>query len=227
MHDPFDLTTIIFALLAIFVVWKLRSVLGERNSDEPQRPDGGADMFKTPAYGDNNIIRLPTARQANEDDILKEFAAPDSKLWSDLTALRAQDTQFDPAAFMNGAVTAHEMIVQSFAVGDVKTLKSLLGNDVFTSFSQAIAGHQARGETLETTMVAQEKSSFESIEVQDNEARISVRFRSKMISCTKDKSGAVIEGSADQVVDVQDVWTFARTLNSRDPNWKLVAIMDI
>ena len=63
--------------------------------------------------------------------------------------------------------------------------------------------------------------------MQGNEARISVRFRSKMISCTKDKSGAVIEGSADQVVDIQDVWTFARMLNSRDPNWKLVAIMDI
>ena len=52
MHDPFDLTTIIFALLAVFVVWKLRAVLGERNSDDPQRPEGGAEMFKNPAYGD-------------------------------------------------------------------------------------------------------------------------------------------------------------------------------
>lgn len=227
MHDPFDLTTIIFALLAVFVVWKLRAVLGERNSDDPQRPEGGAEMFKSPAYGDDNIIRLPTARQSTEEDSLKEFAAPDTKLWSDLSGLKARDPQFDPAAFLLGAARAHEIIVQSFAAGDVKTLKPLLGPDVFDSFSQAIAGHQARGETLETTMVAQDKSTFETIEMQGNEARISVRFRSKMISCTKDKSGAVIEGSADQVVDIQDVWTFARMLNSRDPNWKLVAIMDI
>ena len=225
MHDPFDLTTIVFALLAVFVVWKLRSVLGERNSDEPQRPEG--DMFKTTTSPQDNVIRLPTMKPTPEQYSWTDFAAPESQLWTDLSALRTCDPQFDPAAFLNGAANAHELIVQAFAAGDLKTLKGLLGSDVFENFSQAIAGHQARGETLETTMVAQEKSNLESIELQGNEARISVRFRSKMISCTKDKAGVVIEGSADQVVDVQDVWTFARNLNSRDPNWKLITIKDI
>ena len=50
-----------------------------------------------------------------------------------------------------------------------------------------------------------------------------VRFLSKLITATRDAAGTVVDGSPDAVVDVTDVWTFARTLGSRDPNWQLVA----
>jgi predicted lipid-binding transport protein (Tim44 family) len=50
-----------------------------------------------------------------------------------------------------------------------------------------------------------------------------VRFVSQLISVTRDRSGTVIDGSPDKVTEVTDVWTFARDVSSRDPNWKLVA----
>jgi predicted lipid-binding transport protein (Tim44 family) len=50
-----------------------------------------------------------------------------------------------------------------------------------------------------------------------------VRFVSKLVSVTRDRAGNVIEGSSEKVTDVTDVWTFARDVTSRDPNWKLVA----
>jgi predicted lipid-binding transport protein (Tim44 family) len=229
MHDPFDLTTIIFALLAVFVVWKLRSVLGQRNGNEPQRPENFPEAAPT-AQRSDNVVRLPgpvsPAKAVSPNTAWQDFATPGSPLWSGLDAIRATDPRFDPAAFLDGALKAHEMILQAFAAGDVKTLKNLLGPEVFSTFAQAITGHEQRGETVETTLVSQEKSALEAAEVQGSQARVTVRFRSKMISATRDRSGVVIDGSAEQVADVQDVWTFARDLKSRDPNWKLIATLD-
>ena len=54
-------------------------------------------------------------------------------------------------------------------------------------------------------------------------AQITVRFVSQLVSVTHDRAGAVIDGSPDKVTEVTDVWTFARDLSVRDPNWKLVA----
>ena len=225
MHDPFDLTTIIFALLAIFVVWKLRSVLGERNGNEPEAPENFTDFANPPA---SNVLRLPEpGKTADNDAGWADFADPGSKVWSGLDAIRAADPRFDPRAFLEGAAKAHEIVLQAYAARDTKTLKNLLGPDVFANFSQALAGMEQRGEKVETTLVAQDKSTIENAEVDGAITRITVRFRVKMITFTRDSSGAIIDGNAEQVADVQDVWTFARETRSRDPNWKLVAILDV
>ena len=127
---------------------------------------------------------------------------------------------------MDGARAAHEMILQSFAAGDLKTLESLLNDALYSSFSGAIAARDLKGEKLETTLISQEKSNFESAQLSGNEARITVRFRTKMITVTRDKAGTIIDGNAEEIADVQDVWSFARDLTARDPNWKLVATLE-
>lgn len=224
MHDPFDLTTIIFALLAVFVAWKLRSVLGSRDGFEQNQ-----DMPPVqPAPDASNIIRLPgkPAPAAPVAPDWSQFAEPGSPVAQGLQQVVAIDKRFEPASFLDGARSAHELILQSFASGDVKTLKMLLNDSLFANFSDAISARASRGEKLETTMIAQEKAGFEAVEVQNTTARITVRFRSKMITVTRDKAGTTIDGSPEQIADVQDVWTFSRDLTARDPNWKLVATLD-
>jgi predicted lipid-binding transport protein (Tim44 family) len=44
-----------------------------------------------------------------------------------------------------------------------------------------------------------------------------------MISATYDKTDTLIDGDAEAVAEISDLWTFARDSRSRDPNWKLVA----
>ena len=115
------------------------------------------------------------------------------------------------------------MNVTAFAQGDRRTLKDLLSRDVYEGFERAITERERRGETVETTFVSIDKAEMAGAELQGKTAQIVVRFLSKLITATRDASGNVVDGSPETVADVTDVWTFARTLGSRDPNWQLVA----
>jgi predicted lipid-binding transport protein (Tim44 family) len=239
MHEPLDVSTIVFALLAIFVVWKLRSVLGSRTGHErpptdPFQRTGRRETRPGPASGDGKVIPLPGALRdpvapsssgaaAAKADRWTSYAEPDSKVWEGLDAIASVDPAFDPEHFLTGAKAAYEMIVVAFAAGDRQTLRSLLAKDVLDSFEGAISQREERGEKVETTLVSIDKSSIDDAQLRGRTAQISVRFCSKLITATHDSAGKIIEGSPDTVVDMVDVWTFARDAGTRDPNWKLVA----
>jgi len=135
----------------------------------------------------------------------------------------AADPAFDAAHFITGARTAYEMIVTAFAEGDRRQLRGLLSREVFEGFDTVISERESRGETAETRFVSIDASKITGAELRGRTAQIILRFVSKLISVTRDRSGAVIEGNAEKVTDVTDVWTFARDVSSRDPNWKVVA----
>ena len=111
----------------------------------------------------------------------------------------------------------------AFAAGDRPTLKDLLSRDVFESFVTAIADREKKGETVETTFVGLDKAEIKDVQIRGKSAQITMHFLSKLITATRNDKGTVIEGATDKVVDVNDVWTFAREIGSRDPAWKLVA----
>lgn len=239
MHDPFDMSTIIFALLAIFVVWKLRSVLGSRTGNEkppydPFQRSGRGEVRPGPMPGDGKVIPLPGAAHppvtidappaaTTKPDRWSSYAEPDSKTWEGLDAIAAAEPGFDPEHFLAGAKTAYEMIVVAFAAGDRATLRSLLANEVLDSFESAITQREKNGEKVETTVVSIDKAAIDDAQLRGSTAQISVRFSAKLITATRDRTGNIIEGSADSVVDMVDVWTFAHEVRRRDPNWKLVA----
>jgi predicted lipid-binding transport protein (Tim44 family) len=115
------------------------------------------------------------------------------------------------------------MIVTAFADGDRKALKNLLSKEVYEGFAAALDEREKRGETVRSAFVGIEKSEIRGAAVAGNEAQVTVQFISQIISSTHDSDGEVIDGDPDQVAEVNDVWTFARSLKSRDPNWKLIA----
>jgi len=153
----------------------------------------------------------------------KGIAEPGSAAAVGLDAVLAQDPAFDPQHFLTGARAAYEMIVTAYAEGDRRTLKNLLSREVLDGFDSVIRERENRGETSETRFVSIDKADIIGAELRGRSAQITVRFVSQLISVTRDRSGAVIDGNAERVTDVTDVWTFARDLSSRDPNWKLVA----
>ena len=124
---------------------------------------------------------------------------------------------------MTGARAAYEMIVMAYAEGDRRTLKNLLSREVLEGFEASIRERENRGETVETRFVAIDKSDITAAELRGRSAQVTLRFISQLVSVTRDKAGNVIDGSPDKVTEVTDVWTFARDVSSRDPNWKLVA----
>ena len=229
---PIDPMTIVFGFIALIVIWKLRSVLGEKTGlEKPPR-----DMFvkrqsaPSPAQPNaaspgHNVVRLPGAATAPVADPnrWRDYAAPGSPVASGLDAIAAADPSFSAAPFVDGAKTAYEAIVTAFAAGERKTLQNLLAKDVYDSFNAAIVAREAAHETLSTTFVSIDDAKVEAAHLEARTARVSVRFLSKQISVTRGADGEITHGGPDRVIDMNDIWTFARETNARDPNWKLVA----
>ena len=235
MQDSFDITTLIFIVLAVFVIWRLRSVLGQKTGNEQppfdplSRRDAPLRPGNAPAEPDHNVVRLPGAAEARPTvevapaERWKGITEPGTPTAAALDGIVRLEPNFNPAEVLEGAKSAYEMIVTAFAQGDRKTLKDLLSREVYEGFERAITERERRGETVETTFVSIDKAELAGAELQGKNAQIVVRFLSKLISATRDASGAVVDGSPETVADVTDVWTFARSLGSRDPNWQLVA----
>jgi predicted lipid-binding transport protein (Tim44 family) len=238
MQDVFDFWWIIYATIAVVIFVKLRSVLGQRTGRErpPYDPYSARDTVR-PSTNDrastnDNVVALP-GRAAEPVQRPVEAAVPADR-WSGiaelgspvaagLDAIAREDKSFDGKHFVAGARAAYEMIVTAYAEGDRRTLKNLLSRDVYDGFEAAIRERETKGETAESRFVSIDKSDITDAELRGRTAQITIRFVSQLVSVTRDREGAVIEGSPEKVTDVTDVWTFARDLSSRDPNWKLVA----
>jgi predicted lipid-binding transport protein (Tim44 family) len=228
---PFDIWTILFLALAVFIFLRLRSVLGQRTGRErpPYDPYSARDAVRG---SNDNVVALPgrggeapkpTAPPADPAERWKGIAEPGSAVANGLNAIAQADSSFDAQHFIAGARQAYEMIVSAYAEGDRRTLKNLLSRDVYEGFEHAIRERESRGEVSETRFVSIDKSDINAAEVRSQTAHVTVRFVSQLVSVTRDRNGNAIDGSPDKVTDVTDVWTFARDLASRDPNWKLVA----
>jgi predicted lipid-binding transport protein (Tim44 family) len=227
----FDIYTIIFLALAVFIFLRLRSVLGQRTGRErpPYDPYAARDnrsaanekVVALPGRGPDSVVR--PAEPAEPADRWKDIAESGSPVASGLDAIAAADRSFDAKEFLGGARGAYEMIVGAFASGDRRTLKGLLSREVYDGFEAAIRDREAKGETVENRFVSLDTAEITAAELRGNTAQVTTRFVSQLITVTHDKAGNVIDGNPEKVTEVTDVWTFARDVTSRDPNWKLVA----
>ncbi len=232
MRDVFDIYTIIFLALAVFIFLRLRSVLGQRTgrerppydpyaAREPARP-AAEKVVALPNRTPDAVAQTPAA-PADPVERWKDVAEPGSALASGLDAIAAVAPDFDAKHFLTGARAAYEMIVNAYAEGDRRTLKNLLSREVYDGFEAAITEREKRGDTVESRFVSIDNAEIAAAEVRARNAQVTVRFQSKLVSVTRDKNSNVIDGNAEKVTDVTDVWIFARDASSRDPNWKLVA----
>ncbi|MGH6851149.1 MAG: Tim44/TimA family putative adaptor protein, partial [Methylocella sp.] len=158
-----------------------------------------------------------------KDDRWKPNAEPGSKAWDGLDAIAAADPAFAIKPFAEGAKAAYEMIVTAFAEANREVLRNLLAPEVFESFAAALAEREKRGEKVTTTFVSIDKVMIDDARLNGRTAEIKIHFTAQMITATRDQAGTVIDGSPDKVVQIDDIWTFARDTRSRDPNWKLAA----
>ncbi len=226
--------TLVFLGLAVFVIIKLRSVLGTRGGFErpPEVIQREMEERQRPPQPPENVVPFPNGVQPppipdqpemTQADRWKGIAAAGTPLANGLDAIMQADPSFDARGFVGGAKGAYEMIVQAYSKGDRKTLKTFLAKDVLDGFTGAITDREGRGETSETTFVSIDKADLVAAEMRDKLAHVTLNFRSKLITTVRDKNGVVVDGSPDKIADVNDIWTFARDVTSRDPNWKLVA----
>jgi len=211
---------VLFAMVAVFLILRLRSVLGRRTGAErpPQRPAYAEPRERS----DDKVLPLPDRAKAPAPGPEISYSK-DPVVNAGLKAITGADRSFDIDGFVEGARTAYDMVLASFATGDTETLRALLDDDVYDRFRRAIADREASGETLETTLVALRSSEIVEGRLNGRTAEVTVKFVSELVSVTRDKAGAVIAGDPHGAKTITDFWTFARDTRSSDPNWKLVA----
>jgi predicted lipid-binding transport protein (Tim44 family) len=206
-----DPITIIFAFLALFVVWKLRSVLGERTGLE-----------QSDAAPRSLPMSQPTA-PAPINQGWTGFAEPGSPVWTGLDEVARAQPGFVARTFLDGASSAYEMLVQAFSRGDETMLHSLTSEEVYGSFAAALTDRKQRGDSLDTTLVGFNSTKIVQARVEQASALIAVRFDAQFITATRDRNGIVIEGDPNTPSNIVDIWTFARRNDASGPNWTLVA----
>lgn len=212
---PIDL--ILFAMVAAFLVLRLRSVLGKRTGFE--RPPGEAAPSpgqQPPAGREAEAIPAPAAAPARAS-----VPDPRSPAGQALMRIRGVDATFDPNAFLGGAQGAFRMIIEAFAAGDRDTLRNLLSDDAYAGFEQAITAREKAGETQRTELRAIHDMAIEAAELRGSIAEITVRIVSDQVNLTIAQDGSISAG-AEAVTEITDLWTFQRDLATSDPTWKLV-----
>ena len=212
---PIDL--VLFAMIAGFLVLRLRSILGRRTGFErppaPYQPQPGAPGAPPTIDG-----RAEPAAAAP----VRPLPDPASPLGATLGRVQQLDRGFDPVRFLEGAEQAFRMIVDAYAAGDRGQLRTLLSDETFGNFSAAIATREAAGQVQKTEIRAIQSATIEEADLRGNLAALTVRFVSDQISTTLARDGQIVAGT-DAVTEITDLWTFERDLTSRDPSWRLIA----
>jgi predicted lipid-binding transport protein (Tim44 family) len=213
---------IILAMIAGFLILRLRRVLGRRDGHEGGYPDplGEREQAEREA-GDDNIVHLPDRSEHAADAPALDIDASDPTA-AGLTQIKVADPSFDPAGFAEGAKIAFEMILNGFASGDRKTLKGLLSPDVYKNFDEAMSERERAGEVLEDTLVGIRSAKIVEAAMDGHHSVVTVKFVSEQISALRDAEGNIIDGNPNEVIDVTDFWTFSHDTRSSDPNWTLI-----
>ncbi len=226
---PADL--IVYALVAAGLIVWLRSILGTRHGDEPERPapylkpEGPAGRMELPGPTRENKVG-PEERIAELARTPKgNVSIADASAQQGLIEIARADRTFDIDHFAQGAQDAFVYIVESFADGDRETLRDLLSPPVFAAFDEAIAARHNAGETLHAEINAINKAEIVSAQIEGRFSKITVRFLAEEITYTKNAQGDVIEGHPERITQMRDLWTFSRETKSRDPRWLVVATL--
>lgn len=222
MTGGFPVDLILFAMVAAFLVLRLRSVLGRRTGFErPPQPEprpAGFDPRARPLEGPAEEAR-PARPQGGPRIVLPDPRTPPGQA---LGRIAAADRSFDPEGFLHGAEGAFRMIVTAFAASDRRTLRDLLSDDTYAGFEQAITAREQAGESQRTELRAVHELAIEAADLRGSIADVTVRFVTDQVNMTTGRNGEVVTGS-DAITELTDIWTFQREVGSADPTWRLVA----
>jgi predicted lipid-binding transport protein (Tim44 family) len=211
---------LVLAGIAVFLIIKLRSVLGTREGFE--KPPLPLEDVRPRVRRDFEVI------EGGPDRDITDLVPDGSPAAKALSAMKAAEPGFSVGTFLQGARGAYEMILMAFDKGEMDRIKPFLSPDVFETFSEAVAQRERDGLRIESTFVGLREMVLHeaSFDQTTREADISVRFLGEMTSLVRSKSGEVVEGSPTEIKKQRDIWTFSRRMGVDDPNWHLSATGD-
>lgn len=212
---------LVLAGIAVFLILKLRSVLGTREG------------FEKPPIPLDEARPAPTRRsfdviEGGPDRDITDHVADGSSAAKALAAMKTAEPSFSVNNFLSGARGAYEMILIAFEKGEMDRIRSFLSPDVAESFAEAIADRKAQGLVIDSSFVGMRELALQdaTFDSATREAEVSVRFVAELTSVVRNAAGEIVEGAPNEIKRQRDIWTFSRKMGSADPNWTLVATGD-
>ncbi|ROU03167.1 Tim44/TimA family putative adaptor protein [Histidinibacterium lentulum] len=217
MNSPI-IQLLVLAGIAVFLILRLRSVLGTREGfEKPQVSDSSrAAQRKRP---DLEVI------EGGPDRDIIDHVPEGSDAAKALASMKRADPDFGVSDFLGGARGAYEWILMAFENGDLSEVRPFLSDDVYEAFAGVIEERNRQGLTVHATFVGLSEITLKDAEFDETsrEAELTVKFVGEITSVVRDNAGDIVEGSPSEIKRQRDVWTFARKMGADDPNWVLVA----
>jgi predicted lipid-binding transport protein (Tim44 family) len=188
---------ILLAMIAGFIILRLRNILGKRTGHEGKTPS---------AFDEKKYSQFKP--ETKNKTILKDVLENDEK-----------------KEFLKGAEIAYENIITFFAKGEKEKLKTLLTKKIYVNFEHAIDHRNKEQIKSELTFIGVKESNVEKFEKISNEFVATVKIVCEIISVKKDKNADIIEGNPDKIKTVTDYWKFSKSITSKNPNWFLAEII--
>ena len=207
---------LVLAGIAVFLILRLRSVLGTRDGFEKPPVQAPSSSANRPEF---EVI------DGGIDPDIEDHVDPDSDAAKSLATMKSIEPDFSVGDFLAGARGAYEMILMAFERGEIKEIEPFLGEEVYQTFVDVVGAREDQGLTIEANFVGVRELALVDAEFDNDtqEAEISVKFVGELTSTVRDSAGEIVEGNPEEIKRQKDVWTFARTMGTNDPNWKLVA----
>lgn len=218
--EPAVIQLLILAGIAVFLILRLRAVLGSRDGFEQTplpRQEGGTDQVAKRRF---EVI------EGGPDTDITDHVPEGSDAAKALARMKAVDPDFSVGEFLQGARGAYEMILMAFESSDMDSILPFLSRDVFNSFDEVVQLREREGLRVDATFVGLRELELveATFDAETREGEITVKFVGELTSVVrKADSGEVVDGDPNVVKRQKDVWTFARDMGSESPNWKLVA----
>lgn len=214
---------LILAMIAIFIVNRLKNVLGKKTGNESDIVEKFSQ--KKAAFKESEPDKTETT-QNNENK--KQASRPlhsDKKINDSINQIITISPGFDLDSFIEGAKKAFEFILTKYSKNDAKSLNRLVSEEIFSAFNNQIVERKKNSETLEITVISVKDPEIQSIKIEKkNKALICLRFDSEQVQLTKNIKGEVIDGDNNQILSIRENWTFSKNLKNNDPNWTLEKI---
>ncbi|MEM6658988.1 MAG: Tim44/TimA family putative adaptor protein [Pseudomonadota bacterium] len=217
MSDNPMIQLLVLAGIAIFLILRLKSVLGTREGFE--KPPLSQQPDTSTARRDFEVI------EGGPDHDITDHVAEDSDQAQTLAAMKRVEPGFSVSEFVQGARGAYEMIVMGFEKGNLDEIQPFLSEEVFDTFVSVVAAREDQGLTIEAEFIGVRETTLSDakFDKDTNQAEITMKFIGELTSVVRDRGGDIIEGNPNTVKRQKNSWTFARVMGKDDPNWLLVA----
>ncbi len=215
---------LILAMIAVFIINRLRNVLGKKTGNENDIVEKFTQRKSTYKESKPDVISNTNTRKNNNKQKQIKFHA-DKKINDSIKEAIKIDPDFDIASFSDGAKKAFEYILTQYSQNDIKSLEKLTSKDISNEFKKQIEQREKKFENLEITVISVKDPVIKEVFiVKKTTAFIKLNFDSEQIQVTKNKDGEVVEGDSNQILTIQENWTFSKNLKNNDPNWTLEKI---